>query len=122
MENARVVDEALLQKLIELRKDVHKHPEPGFKEVRTQGVIKKTLIEAGVDPSAIKVIKGLKFSSILNKSPQVSAGTGLVVDIKGTGEPRKEGHGGISMIALRADIDALQMTEANHDLPHRSVQ
>ncbi len=43
------------------------------------------------------------------------AGTGLVVDIKGTGP---EVEDGINVVALRADIDALPMPEHNIGLPY----
>ena len=46
-----------------------------------------------------------------------SAITGWVVDIQGKGEPREEG---ISVIALRADMDALPMPENNPTLPYLS--
>ena len=48
---------------------------------------------------------------------RVSAGTGLIVDIEGTGP---ENNDGLSMIALRADMDALPMPENNPDLPYRT--
>ena len=43
------------------------------------------------------------------------AGTGLVVDIVGTGELTKEG---VNSIALRADMDALPIPENNPSLPY----
>ena len=43
------------------------------------------------------------------------AGTGLVVDIKGTGP---EVEDGINVVAFRADIDALPMPEHNIGLPY----
>ena len=50
---------------------------------------------------------------------RVSAVTGLVVDIEGTG-PEQVDAAGISTIALRADMDALPMPENNPDLPYRT--
>lgn len=47
-----------------------------------------------------------------------TVGTGIVVDIRGSGPESEEG---ISMIALRADMDALPMPENNPDLPYKSV-
>ena len=42
--------------------------------------------------------------------------TALYVDLKGKGEP----SGKPRCVALRADMDALSMVEANHDLSYRS--
>lgn len=41
-----------------------------------------------------------------------------MVDIAGTGEPNV---GGIKMVALRADIDALPMPENNVGLPYKTI-
>jgi metal-dependent amidase/aminoacylase/carboxypeptidase family protein len=46
-------------------------------------------------------------------------GTGLVVDIVGTGE---ETQGGVNSIALRADMDALPIPENNPTLPYQTTQ
>lgn len=46
------------------------------------------------------------------------AGTGLVVDIVGTGE---ETEGGVNSIALRADMDALPIPENNPTLPYQTT-
>jgi len=45
-------------------------------------------------------------------------GTGLVVDIVGTGE---ETQGGVNSIALRADMDALPIPENNPTLPYQTT-
>lgn len=42
--------------------------------------------------------------------------TGLYVDLRGKAEP----SGSPIRVAFRADMDALSMVEANHDLPYRS--
>lgn len=91
------------EKIIELRHDLHKHPEPGFKEFETQKKIRNKLIEFGVEEANIRDC----------------AGTGLVVDIKGTAEESKDGE--CNMIAYRADIDALPMKEENPHLDYCSV-
>ncbi len=78
--------------LVSLRHDIHRYPEPGFEEERTQARIREELEAVGLEP-------------------RDCAGTGLVVDI---------GSGTGPTIALRADIDCLRMTEENHDLPWRS--
>ena len=44
------------------------------------------------------------------------AGTGLIIDIIGEGPESDKPLN----IALRADIDGLEMEEANHDLPYRT--
>ena len=77
------------------RHDLHQHPELALAEHRTSGVIQARLRDFGVD----EVITGL-------------AGTGVVGVIRGR-EP-----GGA--IGLRADIDALPITEAT-GLPYAST-
>jgi amidohydrolase len=78
--------------LIELRRDLHAHPEPAYTERRTTRVIADRLARAGLRPVLL---------------PQT---TGLYADI-GEGETR---------IALRADIDALPMDDEKC-VPYRSV-
>jgi hippurate hydrolase len=77
------------------RRDFHAHPELGFEEVRTSGLVAERLRAFGVD----EVITGL-------------AGTGVVGIVRG----RADGP----MIGLRADMDALPMEERG-DVPHRST-
>lgn len=88
----RLVGE-LNDSLVAVRHDLHQHPELGFEEERTQGVIRDWLVQHGF-------------------SPRESAGTGLVADLN----PQSAGP----TIALRADMDALPMEEET-DLPYRSV-
>ncbi len=76
-----------------LRRDIHAHPELCFEEVRTADVIAKALTDWG-----IPVHRGL-------------GKTGVVGIVKNGSSNRAVG--------LRADIDALPMTEHNH-FPHRS--
>ncbi len=78
--------------LVKIRHDLHQHPELGFEEKRTQGIIRTWLEDHGYSPSD-------------------SAGTGLVADLN----PRRDGP----TIALRADMDALPMGEGG-DVPYRS--
>jgi hippurate hydrolase len=83
-----------LPELISIRQDLHKHPELGFEEVRTSGIVAGKLQEWGIE-----VHTGW-------------ATTGVVgVISKGTGS---------RTIALRADMDALAMTEKS-GLPYSSV-
>jgi hippurate hydrolase len=106
---------AIHDELVALRHDLHRHPEPAFEETRTQTTLRAALESAGL-------------------APRDCAGTGLVVDIAPAGGADRRGHGSDASasdapsggalpqaIALRADIDALRMTEANPDLPHRSA-
>lgn len=83
----------LLPQIVELRHDLHRHPELGFEEHRTQGVVRAWL-------------EGLGYS------PRDSAGTGLVADLYA--------RDGAPIVALRADLDCLPIEEKT-DLPYRSV-
>ena len=72
--------------LIAIRRDLHMHPELGFEEVRTSGVIKEFLKE--------------------NNIPYIEvAKTGVCGIITGT----KDGEG--KVVALRGDIDALPIQD-----------
>jgi hippurate hydrolase len=71
------------------RRDFHRHPELGFEEVRTAGIVAKLLRGWG-----LAVEEGIGV-------------TGVVGTLAGTRAP-----GGNRAIALRADMDALAMTEA----------
>src|SRR3546814_6954071 len=86
---------ALQEEFTAWRRDLHAHPEIGFEEVRTSGIVADRLREFGVD----EVIRGL-------------AGTGVVGIIRG----RADGP----MIGLRADMDALPMPDHTR-VPHRST-
>ena len=77
------------------RHDLHEHPETSFEEVRTSGIVAEKLQSWGIE-----VHRGL-------------AKTGVVGVLHG-----QSGAGGKSM-GLRADMDALPMTEEN-DLPYKS--
>jgi len=70
-------------RMVELRRDVHRHPELGWAELRTTRVVAETLREWGLDP---EVRPG---------------GTGLTVDI-GQGD---------RAVGFRADLDALPILE-----------
>jgi hippurate hydrolase len=79
---------------VTLRRDIHAHPELGFEEHRTAGIVAGLLKEWGVE-----VHTGV-------------AGTGVVGVLRGGGSARA--------IGLRADMDALPLQEENH-FPHRSL-
>jgi amidohydrolase len=76
--------------LTALRRDLHAHPELGFEEIYTAGRVREALKLCGVD----EIHNGF-------------AKTGVVGIIKG----RRADSG--RMIGLRADMDALTMTEQN---------
>jgi hippurate hydrolase len=81
--------EAFAADLTEIRRDFHAHPELGFEEVRTSGIVAQKLRAYGVD----EVHEGI-------------GGTGVVALIKGT-------DGGNRRVGLRADMDALPIEEAS---------
>ncbi|MBP3982909.1 amidohydrolase [Pseudoxanthomonas helianthi] len=84
----------LLPDLVELRRDLHAHPELGFAEHRTAARIAEAMRELGLD-----VATGI-------------GGTGVVATLR-------NGKGTRS-IGLRADMDALPIVEAS-GLPHASL-
>jgi len=73
--------------VIRYRRHLHQNPELSFKEFNTSAFIKEQL-------------------GLLSIPWRSIAGTGVLAEIKGTGHSEK-------VIALRADIDALPITEAN---------
>eukprot|EP00966_Prymnesium_polylepis_P310259 7168433-Prymnesium_polylepis.1 len=104
---ALVFDSAVFwSTLVSLRRAIHADPEPGFSEFKTRKKIRDLLELHGV------IVKGETFVKEM-------AVSGMVVDIEGTAPP-VEPSGNIKTIALRADLDALTMTEQNRSLPHRS--
>ncbi|MEX1021078.1 MAG: amidohydrolase [Litorilinea sp.] len=68
------------------RRDIHRHPELTFTEHRTAGLVNSVLVDLGLDTET-EVAK-----------------TGVVSHIKGGGGP---------VVGLRADMDALPITEVN---------
>jgi len=81
--------------LAAIRRDLHAHPEIGFEEVRTSGIVAEKLKTWGIE-----VHRGL-------------GGTGVVGVLRGKGPGDKR-------IGLRADMDALPMEE-NTNLKWRST-
>ncbi|MBP5750782.1 MAG: amidohydrolase [Firmicutes bacterium] len=77
--------EALTPEIVEIRRDLHKHPETGFKEFRTSGIIKDYLKSLGMD------------------TVQECAGTGVIATLN-DGKPGRRAM-------ILADIDALPMEE-----------
>ncbi len=93
-EQIKDLAKALAQDIIEIRRHLHAHPELSFQEYNTARFIEEKLKSFNIP-----------FSKI--------AGTGLVALIKGKNPDKK-------IIALRADIDALPINEAN-DVPYKST-
>jgi metal-dependent amidase/aminoacylase/carboxypeptidase family protein len=85
---------ALEDQVIEWRRDIHQHPELGNRETRTADLVKEHLTRLGYEVRT-RV-----------------AHTGVVGILRGA----RPGP----VIALRADMDALPVTEEN-DLPFKSV-
>jgi amidohydrolase len=86
--------------LIEFRRDLHAHPEPGNGEYRTTRQVAQRLIEAGLSPVLLP------------------GGTGLLADIGAVhGNPDNPER---AVVALRADLDALPMADEK-DVPYRST-
>lgn len=82
--------------LVQTRRDLHRHPELAHQEHRTAGIVAERLRELGLD--------------------QVRTGvgrTGVVGVLKGA-------QGGRHVL-LRADMDALPLTEADRGQPYRST-
>ena len=77
--------------VIKLRRDFHMHPELGFEEERTSGIVREYLENQGIET-------------------RLMAKTGVVGDINNGGDRR---------IAIRADMDALPINEEN-DVPYKS--
>ena len=87
--------DAFTDDLVAIRRDIHAHPEIGFEEVRTSGIVAEKLASWGIE-----VHRGI-------------GGTGVVGILQGTGGPGRR-------IGLRADMDALPMDEITN-LPWRST-
>ena len=84
--------QALSPELIRIRRDIHQHPELSFQEFRTAQLVADTLVELGIEP-------------------QTGIGrTGVVAQIGTSDGPT---------IAIRADMDALPISEKN-DVPYKS--
>jgi len=80
------------QKLVELRRTIHQNPETSFEELKTAELVARTLADLGIE---------------------AQSGVGK------TGVVGYIGDGDGPIIAIRADMDALPITEAN-DVPYKS--
>jgi amidohydrolase len=87
-----------LPELVEIRRDLHRHPELGRQEVRTTALLKARLELAGLAPWVLP------------------GGTGLICDIIPEGTAATA-----PLLAFRADIDALPIDDAKPaSVPYRS--
>ncbi len=86
--------QALHDELVAIRRDLHAHPELGFQELRTAGIVAEKLSELGYE-----VVTGV-------------GKTGVVGLLPGS-QPNER------TVLLRFDMDALPIHEAN-DVPYRS--
>lgn len=86
--------ERMSDEVVRLRRDFHQHPEKGFEEKRTAGIIAQYLTDLGLE-----VKTGI-------------AGTGVTGLLRG-GRPGRT-------VLLRADMDALPLQEKNA-APYRSI-
>lgn len=92
----RVYFEERLSRYTQWRRELHAHPEIAFEEERTAAFVSDRLVDFGLE-----IHRGL-------------AKTGVVGVLKARGALRRR-------VGLRADLDALPMTEESHDLPHCSL-
>ncbi|MCA9174673.1 MAG: amidohydrolase [Planctomycetales bacterium] len=79
------IDSGLFARLVDIRRDLHRHPELSWQETRTAGVVCEFLASLG-----IPYRDGI-------------AGTGVIADIPGVSNDQ--------LVALRADLDALPIIE-----------
>lgn len=85
----------LLDSIVNIRRDLHQHPELSFQEMRTSEIIKSFLAKHGIPYT------------------EGWAGFGIVATIHGNTEG--------PLVMLRADMDALPIREEN-DVPYRSLE
>ena len=86
MSDIRSFVDTIFDELVSIRRDIHAHPELGMHEVRTSALIRSELEKMGVDEI---------------QQPLPTAVVALIHGKKGPGK----------CVALRADIDALPVTE-----------
>ncbi|WP_454293967.1 amidohydrolase [Salana multivorans] len=94
-----VAVEKYLDQLVAVRRDIHAHPETAWTEHRTSQVVLDGLTAAGLEA-------------------RMHGGTGVVCDIPASPGALAPGH---RRIALRADLDALPVTEET-GLPFASLK
>lgn len=92
--NVRELSEKYKNELISYRREFHQNPEISWQEIRTSKRIEEELIKMGITTERI-------------------ANTGIVGTITGKVNSKK-------VVALRADIDALPIQEANESITYKS--
>jgi amidohydrolase len=92
MDSIQQVIQELEDELINLRRDFHAHPELGFEEVRTSGIVESYLQDLGIPTRRV-------------------TRTGVVGLIEGKSQT--------PVLMLRADMDALPVQEEN-EIPYQS--
>ena len=93
LEKIKSLSQSYSQEVVGLRRHLHANPELSYQEYNTVKFVAQTLRSFGIEPTEV-------------------ATTGLVAEIKGKNPGKKT-------IALRADMDALPITEIN-DVPYKS--
>lgn len=94
LEKIKSLSRSYSSNVIEFRRHLHANPELSYQEYNTVKYVAEQLRSFGIEPK-----EGI-------------AGTGLIAEIKGKNPGRK-------IIALRADMDALPIQEAN-EVPYKS--
>lgn len=94
LEKIKALSQSICDQVIEQRRHLHAHPELSYKEYNTVKYVAQQLRSLGIEP-----VEGI-------------GGTGLIAEIRGN-------HPGSKTIALRADMDALPIQEAN-EVPYKS--
>jgi amidohydrolase len=92
--NVRELSEKYKNELISYRREFHQNPEISWQEVRTSKRVEEELNKIGIDTERV-------------------ANTGIVGTIKGKDHSKKT-------VALRADMDALPIQEANESITYKS--
>ena len=93
----------LYPELVEIRRDIHAHPEVGHEEYRTTQLVVDTLARAGL------------------RAEVLSVGTGAICDILPLVPDSDGADSGApaDLVGLRADLDALPITDGKN-VPYRS--
>jgi amidohydrolase len=95
LETIRSLSDKYSQEVIASRRHLHAHPELSYQEFKTAAYVASTLRSFGMEP-----MEGI-------------ATTGVLAEVKGKNPGKK-------LVALRADMDALPIREAN-DVPYKST-
>lgn len=116
-EDLRAVVARHEQELVALRRHLHAHPELSGREERTTEEIAERLRVAGLDPVVLAAGTGVVCDIDLRPAGERSPGTVPLptADLGGA----DEGGADVPTVALRADIDALAMSDEKA-VPYRS--